>query len=411
MSGTEAAQEGQFKTLRILAVHRYYWPDTPPYASMLRRIVGRWQQDGHQVEILSSQPSYKADLENQSRPQVETIDGIRVERLTLPTEAGRPLVRIVNAFRLGMAVLWRAFRRHYDVIMISTAPPVLGGLAAALAARLIKARFIYHCMDIQPEVGRVSGEFSHSLVYTLLRRLDGWSCRQADPVVVLSRDMEKTLNERSRGQDYIIKVLNNFSLPADDSDADDLPFTPAEDRLTILFAGNLGRFQGLETLVEVMGRLKDRDDIECIMMGEGVAKAELQNKARQLKARVRFVGHQPATTAKAVMHLVDAGFVGLIPDIYRFAYPSKTMTYLEQGCPVIVAVEPESELARDVLECGYGFNVPVQDSSALADLLVRLAEDRSWQSKMKMNAKKKAEASYSEAVVLNEWSALLLNHD
>lgn len=412
MSGTETTRKSPThgKKLKVLVVHRYYWPDTPPYASMLRRIVEQWHQNGHTIEVLSSQPSYKAGLKNLKRPQVETIDAIRIERLNLPTETGRPFVRITNAIRLGFAVIWRALWRRYDVIMISTVPPILGGLAAALAARLTKARFIYHCMDIQPEVGRVSGEFSHPMVFTILRWLDSWSCKRANPVVVLSRDMEKSLRERSGGQNYIIKVLNNFSLPTGDCNLDNLPIYPDKDHLTVLFAGNLGRFQGLETLVEAMARLKKREEIECIMMGEGVAKANLQKKAQSLGAHIRFIGHQPTVIAKAVMRQVDAGYISLTPEIYRFAYPSKTMTYLEQGCPIIVAVEPESELAQDALQYGYGFHVN-NDSSAIAELLVSLAEDRSWQPRMRAKAKDKADKSYSETVILKEWSELLLNHD
>lgn len=406
MTGADTAPRKR-RPLRVLAVHRYYWPDTPPYASMLRRIVWRWHQDGHHVEVLSSQPSYKAGFENGARPQQESVDGVPVERLNLPSEVGRPAVRVLNAFRLGVSILRRAVTRRYDVIMISTAPPVLGGFAAALAAKVTGARFIYHCMDIHPEVGRISGEFAHPLVFGLLGKLDNWTCRRANPVVVLSRDMENTLRERPGGDALRIEVLNNFSLPDEGVVPEKLPFDMSSNGLTAIFAGNIGRFQGLEMVVEAMARVREREDIEFVLMGDGVAKPALQEQVRANGARIRFLGHQPVAVAKAAMRQADAGFVSLVPGMFRYAYPSKTMTYLEQGCPLIVAVETDSELAQDVNDQGYGYSVPVGDSQALAALLVRLADDPGWRQAMRDNALRKAESAFSESAVLERWSRIL----
>lgn len=392
--------------MRILVVHRYFWPDTPPYAAILRRIVDRWHADGHEVEVLSSQPSYKGGIENRRRPRCELVDGVSIRRLSLAPEAGRPALRIWNALRLSAALLWRAIWKRYDLIMISTVPPVIGGAAAALSARLTGARFIYHCMDIHPEVGRVSGEFSNPFVFRTLSWLDSWSCRKADPIVVLSGDMERTLRERKHGEHFRIRVLNNFSLPSENRDPVSPPFEIAAGKLTVLFAGNIGRFQGLESAVEAMGRIRMRDDVELVLMGEGVAKPELQRRAGMLKANVRFVGHQPVAVAKQAMQMADFGFVSLTPGLYRYAYPSKTMTYLEQGCPLIVAVESSSELASAVKERKFGYCVPPGDSAALAEMLSALADNRAASKALRESARREWESRYSETVMLEKWSEL-----
>ncbi len=406
MTGAELDQ-GK-KRLRVLAVHRYYWPDSPPYAVMLRRLVEHWRNEGHEVEVLSSQPSYKPGMECERCARYEVLNGVAVERLSLPNETGRPLVRIFNALRLGSVLLWKAITRRYDVIMISTAPPVLGGAAAALAARLTGARFIYHCMDIHPEVGRVSGEFRNPAVFSVLRALDNWSCRRADPVVVLSGDMEATFRQRPGGRRLAISVLNNFSLPSERETPAELPFEWHPERLTVLFAGNIGRFQGLDAVIEAMERLKGREDIEFVLMGEGVAKAALEEKVSALGVRVRFLGHQPIEIAKAAMKRADMGFVSLTPGMYRYAYPSKTMTYLEQGCPLLVMVEPESELAKDVTDWEYGLCVPPGDAEALANQLSGLADNRDVLPEMRSAAARKFEQAFSEDLVLEKWGELLV---
>ena len=393
--------------MKVLAIHRFYWPDTPPYASMLRVIVRQWVNDGHEVDVLSSQPSYKAGVKNQKQPAKEVVDGAQVARLNLPSETGRPLVRILNALRLGVGVFWQAvIRKRYDVVMISTSPPVLGGWFTALVARLTGARFIYHCMDIHPEIGRISGEFRNPGVFSLLSRIDRWTCAQAQPVVVLSEDMEDTLITRRAEAPPETLVINNFSLPSEDSASDELPFPWSDEQFVLLFAGNIGRFQGLDVLFDAMAHLRNRQDIRLVMMGDGTEKERLSRKAEESDANVSFVGHQSVEVAKAAMFKASAGFVSLVPELYRYAYPSKTMTYLEQGCPVLVAVETDSCLARDVVRNGAGMAVPSGDVDALVNAISSLADEPESISSMQTNALEFSAKAFATDVVLAKWSSL-----
>lgn len=406
---TGSCNAGAKRSLRVLAIHRYYWPDTPPYASILRRIVSTWVSDGHSVEVLTSQPSYKAALDNQKLPARDTLDGAKVSRMKLPNESGKPLVRMLNAARLSLTILRKVlFGRRYDVIMVSTAPPVLTGFTCALVAKLRKTRFIYHCMDIHPEIGRLSGEFRNPIVFSVLQAMDRWSCSKASPVVVLSDDMKRALEERKGSSQCQIRVINNFSLPSEDAPSQSLPFDMHNEDFNLLFAGNIGRFQGLEVLIEVMGLLVTQQPrIRLIMMGEGTARKELEQKAKEFKANVEFVGHHSVAVAKLAMQKADAGFVSLVPGIIKYAYPSKTMTYLEQGCPLLVAVEPQSSLAQDVEQDGVGLVVPSGDVGALKDAIINMAEDDTKLRDMKERALILGSSDYSEANVLPVWSGLL----
>ena len=98
-----ARRLGRPAPMRILAAHRYFWPDSPPYAVMLREIGRAWVADGHSVSVVSSQPSYKqgsvapAAGTNAAGPD----ERFRVRRLRLPHEQGQPVRRLRNAVMLG----------------------------------------------------------------------------------------------------------------------------------------------------------------------------------------------------------------------------------------------------------------------------------------------------------------------
>lgn len=400
------------KKLKVLAVHRYYWPDSPPYASILRRIVSQWVEDGHAVDVLTSQPSYKKNVDVAKRPTKENIDGATVRRLSLPFETAKPLVRILNTAKISVALFWNAvIKRRYDVIMISTAPPVIGGFVAAAVAKITGARFIYHCMDIHPEIGRVSGEFRNPLVFKLLQNIDRWSCRQADPVIVLSEDMKRVLMEREPHNSPNVEVINNFSVPSEQrEEPESLPFELDENHLNILFAGNIGRFQGLEALVSAFNhpRLKNNKEIQLTIMGEGNRKSSLESYIRDNEIKnVKFVGHHSIPIAKLAMRCADYGFVSLVPTLYQYAYPSKTVTYLEQGCPVLAAVEPESELVRDLVKTGAGIFISVSSPDDIASKLNSLLAEKKNGATRNKKALNFARENFAEQHLLPKWTKQL----
>ncbi len=175
---------------RILAIHRYYWPDTPPYASLLRAIAREWTEQGHRVDVLTGQPSYKAETDVERRPRNERVDGVTVRRVAMRPDRSAAWRRPFNVVWFPFVVALRVLvGRRYDVVMCSTVPPVLLGWSVSAVARLRGARFVYHCMDLHPEIGRLSGEFAGPWLYRLLGRLELSTCRRAAAIVVLSEDM------------------------------------------------------------------------------------------------------------------------------------------------------------------------------------------------------------------------------
>ena len=66
------------------------------------------------------------------------------------------------------------------------------------------------------------------------------------------------------------------------------------------------------------------------------------------------------------MASADAGIVSLAPGVIDCAYPSKLMTYLEVGLPVVAVVETDSELAGFVESHGLGWVASPNDVGAIA---------------------------------------------
>lgn len=110
--------------MRILLIHRYFWPDTPPYAAILRSIGKRLVEEGHEVVVFSSQPSYKSGVVMKKQPSIEDIDGMTVNRVSLFRERNRyVLFRLINMFYFPLRIiLFTLLNKKFDIIMASTAP-------------------------------------------------------------------------------------------------------------------------------------------------------------------------------------------------------------------------------------------------------------------------------------------------
>lgn len=398
--------------MRVTAIHRYFWPDSPPYASFLRQIAGRWVEDGHEVEILTGQPSYASGAEQ--RPQTERLDGFRIRRLPVLRDRSGGWRQMANLVVFPLMVALRILTsRRPDVVMCSTVPQVTLGWAVSAAARLRGAGFIYHCMDLHPEIGRISGEFSNPLLYRILARIELATVRRADRIVVLSEDMRRSVLARDVSLADRVVILNNWALPDfDEPEPAPLP-EPSPGVLRVVFTGNLGRFQGLDSVVSSLAGLPDEVRVEVVFMGEGRALPEIQRAAETLADRpsadVVFLPQGPPSAAKALMRTAHLGLVTLVPEVVRYAYPSKTATYAGEGLPLLVLCEQDSELASSVREHRLGWTAEASDETALVraltDAHAALVRDGLAPQRQAVGAH--ARDTFNQDGTLRRWSEML----
>jgi glycosyltransferase involved in cell wall biosynthesis len=361
------------------------------------------------VYVLSSQPSYKPEAEVPKRPAKEELEGIHIQRMNLPKKEANRFVKLGNmAFFTLSCFLSILFGKKYDFVMASTVPQVILGAACCLACTIRGSRFIYHCMDIHPEIGHISGEFSNRLVFSVLQKIDSWTCRHAYRVIVLSQDMEQALSSRPGSGKIDVEIINNFSLPSFEPEQPihSLPGpSKKENVIRFVFAGNIGRFQNLELIVDAFARLDTQNDIEILFVGEGKAKPTLQDRAGSLlNKQIFFLPHQPLPIAQKLIQTADMGIISLTPGVISYAYPSKTMTYLAEGCPLFAIVEQSSELADFIYKENLGLSCAPNDVQGIAQNFKYLLQNRHKMDDYKKSAVDKGKNYFDQERILQRWS-------
>lgn len=411
--------------MNVLFFYQHFWPDSPPYANMLRAIGSHLGEGEHTVSVLTGEPSYKA-VDREGRIEgIDTVDGVKIRRLRLLTGSRklRPILMLTKAVwpvRALFVVLWAAFKgQRQDVIVAATIPPVVNGLCGLVAAKLTGAKFIYHLQDIYPEIGSAGGLWNDdSFRHRVLLALDSFTCRRADQCIVLSQDMADALEKRGVPKTNA-RIINNFMLVGFDSTKSESPDTSrieatehledAQGRLRVVFAGNLGRFQGLEVLLRAYLGLPDlHTEIELHFLGEGAAMQTLVDMAHECRS-VFFHGHRPFEQASALMADCDAGIVSIQPDVFRFAYPSKTLSYLGQGLPIFALVEEQSVLAREIAELQLGVSASNDDVDAVMNGFLELWNFLRSDANDRIRIRQITDSLYSRPVAMNHWTSLM--HD
>ncbi len=251
---------------------------------------------------------------------------------------------------------------------------VAGIMAYIIKKYIPNARLTYNVQDIFPEnaayTKRVKG-----LVYKILSIEQKYAYKKADQIITISEDMKELLIEKG-ALDSKIKVIYNWSYQ--DSLYDEkhtynkkIARILQSDKFNVVYAGNIGVMQNVDTLVDVAQIMKDDELIHFHVIGDGVHKEKLISKAKNLK-NISFWPMQPSELAPSIYAMADINIIPLAKNIYRTALPSKTATCLACQKPIIFCFGKESKFGQWMHEIAGCPVVESDDAESIRDAILDL---------------------------------------
>ncbi|PWU50032.1 glycosyltransferase WbuB [Micromonospora sp. S4605] len=347
-------------------------------------LASQLAERGHEVRVLTTFPSYphgRVFPGWRQRWRHREIDG-RVAIRRVPaypshdTSAARRALSHLS-FGASSALAGFGWLGGVDVTYVYHPPPTAIA-AAALVRAARRTPIVLHVQDMWPEsvlqsgmapTGRGGRALERGLT-TLMRT----TYRLAGAIVVISPAMADLVVER--GADPArVRVVWNWT---DDALFRPVPATDGaravlghRGRCTVMFAGNLGLLQGIETAIRAAAAVGDRMDL--VLVGSGADEDAARRLATDLGAdNVRFVGRRPPEQMAELYAAADWQLVCLrdLPAL-RGTIPSKLQAALACGVPVIVAVGGDA--AALVRTTGVGLVCPPGDWRALAERFTEAA--------------------------------------
>jgi colanic acid biosynthesis glycosyl transferase WcaI len=400
--------------MRISILSQWYLPEP---ADLLHELACDLQELGHDIQIITGFPNYPSGRLYPGyhlRPWMrERIDGVDLLRLPLyPDHSRSGFKRAANylSFALSTSVAGPFLARRPDVIFVYH-PPLTVGLPAWVLSRFWRVPFVYQVQDMWPETLQATGMLSNGRVLRGIDRLARFVYRKAAAVCVISPGFKVTLVEKGVPTDKIFVVSNwvdrkvYYPANVDMSMAEELGLAG---KFIVMFAGNMGEAQRLQTVIDAAGKLSSLKEVEFVLVGDGIALGELNEETRRRGLKnVRFLGRYPAEAMPGLYALADVLLVHLKNDpLFEITIPHKIFSYMASGKPILAAVQGDA--ANVITSAGAGITCPPEDAEALAcavhELYEMPAPEREAMARSGLRA---AQEEYSREVLVSQIASLL----
>jgi colanic acid biosynthesis glycosyl transferase WcaI len=394
---------------RLWFVTELYYPEETSTGYYLTK-TAEGLADEFDVKVICGQPTYSA--RGLRAPKHEIRRGVEIFRAAGTTlDKNRIPLRVVNMLTLGMSVLWNAVRRFRagDKVVVVTTPPSMP-FVIAVAALLRGGHYILLIHDNYPEILFAAGKMSEtSLAANILHFANRWLYKNASKIIVVGRDMERLLRQKTDGLDIPIAVIQNWAeletvRPMEREHNQLLTELGLLDKFVFLYAGNMGYPNDIETILEAAKLLVGRDDIHFIFLGTGVKKQMLLERIEHEGLRnVTYLPPRPRSDQIDFLNACDVAVVSLVNKMLGVSMPSRTYNILAAGKPILGLVENGSEVATVIEEDGAGWHVPSGDVSGLVQLIERAVALHGELAEYGKRARASALSKYSLDVALEKY--------
>ncbi len=354
--------------MRILVFSQHFWPES----FRINDVAQALQAAGHDVTVLTGQPNYPGgavfDGYRAAASGVEEHRGLAIHRVPLVPRGRGGAFRLATNYLSFIASAatfgaWRLRDRQFDVIFVYATSPLLQALAAIVLARLKSCALVVWVQDLWPQSLEATGYVGSPRLLAMVERVVRFIYARCTLLLVQSQAFVEPVRALAPAH---VPVHVHANPGDDDVTASEPPALRLASGFNVVFAGNLGTAQALDTVLDAAERLRDAPDVQLVLVGSGSRDGWLAEQVRTRGLRnVQLPGRFAPQEMPAILAQAQALLLTLKDDpAMALTVPSKLQTYFAAGRPVIAAIGGEGarlvRLAQAGIACAPG------DAAALA---------------------------------------------
>ncbi len=411
--------------MKVLKLASYYAPERISSSHLTVDMEEAYIRSGIVTEVYCPTPTRGiTDEEREIYKKIkyeEKADGkIVVRRFAMFREGRNPIGRALRYVLVNLVHYHKGIRaKDVGAIVAGSTPPTQGVLCSLVAKKLSKkygrtVPFIFSLQDMFPESLVHAGLCKEdSILCKIGNMVSNYTYRHATHIRVISDSMKETLIKKGVPADKITVIYNWIDTEATQPVArEDNPLFDElgldRDKFYLTYAGNLGNSQNIDILVACAKALKDKEDIRFVIFGGGSEKEILEKTlADSGLTNIQLFPLQPMERVSQVYSLGNASFVTCKKGIGIGAFPSKTVSILATGTPVIASFDADSDLHRILTENRAGVCADAEDVQGAIDAILTLYNDRDLCRQYGANARKLACDRFSKEAGTSANIALL----
>lgn len=351
------------KNKSILFVCQYFYPEKVSSAVLPFELSSELAKYNYEIKALVGYPHEYT--ENRYVKKVENINGVFVKRLKyLSFKRSKVLGRLINYFSFCIAVLFHhKYFKNIDFCISYTNPPLLPPLIAWLSKKY-KFKYIFEIYDLYPDTAINAHMISEkSKITKMFNFLTNYALKYAYIIIVLSQECKNYLLQTRQLDSKKIEIIPNWYKQQNI----ELKTYPKK-TLKILYGGNMGIMQDMETIYNTIINLKNNSKFEFIFAGHGTKKEELINIIKENHiTNCKIHDFLPKNEYDQLMDSVDFAFVSLEKFGVGLGSPSKLYGYLAKGIPVIAIIDSNTDIAKDINQYKNGILINNGDYDCLVN--------------------------------------------
>lgn len=365
--------------MKVLLVTQYFYPENFKSNDIAFELTKR----GHEVTVLTGLPNYPEGKIHENygffKRTKENYLGVNVIRTWLvPRGKGGGIRLFLNyfswAFFASIKALFLSFQKKFDIILVHEPSPITQGFPAIVVKKIQKIPIHFWVLDLWPESLTSAGGVKNKYVLSVFKNMVKYIYNNSDKILISSKGFKESILAKGDykeklvyfpnwAEDSILKGTSDYSIP-------NLP-----KGFKIIFAGNIGVAQDVDSIIKAALILKEKIDIHFVFIGDGRSKIQLENFVQEnnLTQTVHFLGRFPIDAMKTFFNKADALLVSLKDElIFNVTVPAKLQAYLCTQKPILGMLNGEGAAIIDDANCGLSVNAG--DSLGLAEKIFKLYE-------------------------------------
>ena len=345
--------------MHVLLITQYFPPEIGAAASRWGDYTKILINQGHKVTVICEVPNYphgkyfngyknawyKKEKINQSLTVIRSH--------ALANNRKTTLKKLLHYFSFMLSGIINVNKIHnYDLVIVSS-PPLFTAIIGVFLQKVKSIPFWLDVRDLWPDSVLALGQMNKNFFYFLGKKMESIIYNSAKGFIFPVPGFKKYLNKKFELIKFKPKILllngvsKNFLTLVKNIKID------PDERFTVLYSGNIGLAQGLDTIIDV-AKILENKPIDFRFIGEGVSKEKIQALAIRKKLK-NITFHEPMNRIELIKWIKKAS-VCIVPlknnPLFRNALPSKMFEYMACERPIIVAIMGEAADIVNVSKSG-----------------------------------------------------------
>ena len=362
----------------ILVIAQYFYPEQ----FRINDICTEWVKRGYKVTVVTGIPNYPEGKYYKGyglfKKRKETFNGINIIRIPLIPRGNNKLMLILNYFSFVISgFFWKTFTRiNADRVFIFEVSPMTQALPGVWYAKRKEIPCYIYVQDLWPENIEIVAGIKNLVVLKMIGRMVDKIYKNCTKIFTTSNSFVNSIVDRGVPSDKVLcwpQYAEDFYKPLTKAKTNEIP---ADGAFNLIFAGNIGKAQGLDILVQAADSIRNRNtdiNIRYNIVGNGRYKNSLNHlvKKMNLENVFNFIPKQPAARIPELLAVCDVAFLSLKNDpIFKMTIPAKLQTYMACGIPIIASAD--GEVMEIINNANAGMCSPSGDVDKLAENVISL---------------------------------------